>query len=424
MVLEDLLADQRAVILGRQPLGIPIPHGLEDLDELPVVVLIDELGHGAPPHQLDHIVPRPAEQALELLDHLGVASHGAVQALVVAVHDEAQVVQPLPATDCDGAYSLGLIHLSVPNKTPHAAVGSVLQPAHVQVPEVTGLVGGHQRPQPHGHGGVLPEIGHQPRVRVTGETLPSLDLLAEVEDTVDGQPPLQEGTGVGARRRVALHVQRVPHPVAFLPAEEVVLEHLNKVSNPRERSNVAPHPGRPLVGVAHHHRRIPPDDVADLLLHHHVTGVGLLLAAGDGVVERGDRGLADGHVQSSGLVKQHVQQKSGPVGAGVLHHGLKGLKPILRHLLVHGADLIDDVTLVGEEHGGDGVQLLQIQAAVDAPQFLLGLRLGSKTSLRQSNGQGPICPSHTCWQGHSGKPVSNRSTGRRMGKPNCRKRPP
>ena len=60
----------------------------------------------------------------------------------------------------------------------------VHDPAALQVLHEAGLVDGHDRPEPHRHGGELPELRHEPRVRVRGdaaavEAPEVVDLLAE-----------------------------------------------------------------------------------------------------------------------------------------------------------------------------------------------------------------------------------------------------
>ena len=54
------------------------------------------------------------------------------------------------------------------------------EPAVVQVLEEARLVDRHQRPEPHRDGRELPEVGHQPGMRIGREPL-AVDLLAEVQ---------------------------------------------------------------------------------------------------------------------------------------------------------------------------------------------------------------------------------------------------
>uniref|UniRef100_A0A0N4ZLD8 NAD-specific glutamate dehydrogenase n=1 Tax=Parastrongyloides trichosuri TaxID=131310 RepID=A0A0N4ZLD8_PARTI len=120
----------------------------------------------AAPHHLDHVPAGSTVQALELLDHLGVATHRAVQALQVAVDHEDQVVEFFAPGQRDGRQRLGLIHFAVTEKRPHLAALAWGEVAVFEVAHEARLVGRGDRPQAHGHGGKLPELGHQPRVRI------------------------------------------------------------------------------------------------------------------------------------------------------------------------------------------------------------------------------------------------------------------
>mmetsp|Transcript_37037 Transcript_37037/g.117885 ORF Transcript_37037/g.117885 Transcript_37037/m.117885 type:complete len:813 (-) Transcript_37037:807-3245(-) len=240
VLLEDVLPHQGAVRLGVEPLAVAVQRGLQGLDEPAVVVCLDELGELLPPDELDDIEAGAAEGALKLLHDLGVAAHGAVEPLVVAVHDEDHVVQLLAAGDRDGRDGLGLVHLTVAHEGPDAALGGVRQAAQVQVAEEPGLVDRAQGAEAHGDRGVLPKLGHEPRVRVAGDA-PAARLAAEVHEVLDVQPALEEGPRVGAGRRMALHPDAVaPAPAVVLAPEEVVHADLEDVGDGRKGADVAP----------------------------------------------------------------------------------------------------------------------------------------------------------------------------------------
>ena len=108
----------------------------------------------------------------------------------------------------DRAQDLRLVHLAVAQEGPDLAVLGVGEAAAVQVLEEARLVDRHQRAQAHRHGRELPEVRHQPRVRIGRQAL-AVDLLAEVEQLLLGQPALEEGARVDAGRAVALDVDQV-----------------------------------------------------------------------------------------------------------------------------------------------------------------------------------------------------------------------
>ena len=101
-------------------------------------------------------------------------------------------------------------------------LAGVLDAAGVQVAVEAGLVDGGQRAEAHRDGRELPEVGHQPRMRVAREPLAGHDLAPEVIELALGQAALEEGAGVDARRGVALEEDLVAHAGRVLATEEVV----------------------------------------------------------------------------------------------------------------------------------------------------------------------------------------------------------
>ena len=86
-VLLVLAVDNRAHAIGQEA----------------VVVLGEQGVPVAAPDDLDDVPADAAEDGLQLLNDLAVAAHRAVQPLQVAVHDEDEVVLPLPRREGDGA---------------------------------------------------------------------------------------------------------------------------------------------------------------------------------------------------------------------------------------------------------------------------------------------------------------------------------
>src|SRR5690606_11066706 len=175
----------------------------------------------AAPDGLDHVPAGAAEVPFQLLDDLAVAAYRAVQALQVAVDDEDQVVQALAAGDGNRAQALGLVGLAVAEEAPDLAVGLGHQAAAFEVLEVARLVDRGDRAQAHRHGGRLPVLGHQPRVRV-GADAAAVDFHAEVVELRFGDAAFHERARVHARRAVALDVEQVARVVFAGRAPEVV----------------------------------------------------------------------------------------------------------------------------------------------------------------------------------------------------------
>ena len=214
-----------------------------------------------------HVPAGAAEVRLELLDDLAVAADRPVEALQVAVDDEGEVVELLARGDADRAERLDLVHLAVAEEGPDVRAGRVGQPAGVQVAVEPGLVDRADRAEAHRDGGELPELRHQPRVRVGRQPVRRVrHLLPEPVEVVLGQPALEEGAGVDARGGVALEVDLVAHARReVLAAEEVVEAHLVERGRRGVGGDVPADADR-LVRPRDHDRGVPADVGADAAL--------------------------------------------------------------------------------------------------------------------------------------------------------------
>src|SRR5699024_1620359 len=157
------------------------------------------------------------EEGLELLDDLAVAPYRAVEALEVAVDDEGEVVQLLEGRGLQHPAALRLVHLTVAEEGPDVLLGGVLDPAVVQVLVELRVVDGVQWADAHRDGGELPELRHEARVRVGGQTDVGVagqvgGLLTEAVHLRLGEPPLEEGSGVHAGGGVPLEEDLVAAP--------------------------------------------------------------------------------------------------------------------------------------------------------------------------------------------------------------------
>ena len=160
-----MLADVRAVV-GPEGLVVAVGGGVHQVDQRAVAVGGEQRVPAAAPDDLDDVPAGAAEERLELLHDLAVAAHRAVEALQVAVDDEGEVVELLVGRELQQAARLGLVHLAVAEERPHVLVGGVLDAAVVQVLVELRLVDRVHRAEAHRHRRELPEVRHQPRVRV------------------------------------------------------------------------------------------------------------------------------------------------------------------------------------------------------------------------------------------------------------------
>jgi hypothetical protein len=148
------------------------------------------------------------QHAFQFLHDLAVAAHRAVEPLQVAIDDEDQVVELLAAAKRNGTERFRLVHLAVAHEGPDLASGGIGNAAPVQIFQEPRLVDRHQRPEPHRHGGELPEVGHQPGMRIRRQAL-AASLLSERQQRLFAEPSFHEGTRIDAGGGVTLHVDQI-----------------------------------------------------------------------------------------------------------------------------------------------------------------------------------------------------------------------
>jgi hypothetical protein len=284
-------------------LELAVDGGVHLLEQHAVDVPEEELVPLRAPHHLDDVPACAAEHGLELLDHLAVAAHRAVEPLQVAVDDPDEVVEPLAGGERDRAERLGLVTLAVAQVHPHPRLRGVLEAAVVQVLVEPGLVDGADRPQAHRHRGELPELRHQPGVRVRRQAVAG-HLAAEVVELLLREAPLQERPGVDAGGGVALEVHVVAGQAVVLAAEEVVEADLVQRGGGGEGGEVAADAVGVLVGLHDHHGRVPADEGADAAFEVLVAGEERLLLRRDGVHVRGGHGGRDADLQLASALEQ------------------------------------------------------------------------------------------------------------------------
>ena len=179
----------------------------------------------AAPDHLDDIPAGTAEHTFEFLNDLAVAAHRSIQSLQVAVHHENQVVELFPSGQGNTAQGFRLIHLAITQERPHLAIFPLDQLAVLQVFHEMGLVNGLDRPQSHGHGRELPEIRHQPGMRIGGQAL-AFHFTAEILQLILTQAPFQKRAGVNTRCGMSLIENQITTKRLIGGTKEMVEAHI------------------------------------------------------------------------------------------------------------------------------------------------------------------------------------------------------
>ncbi len=316
---EEVLPDVRAG-LGRVGLELAVGGGVQLVDEDPVAVLRQQRVPGAVPDQLDHIPARAPEDGLQLLDDLSVAADRAVEALEVAVDHEGQIVQPLPRGDGELPQRLRLVHLAVAEEGPDMGARGVGDAPGLEIAVHPRLVDRAERTQPHGDRGELPEVRHQPGVRIAGETVRRLRLLlAERVELRLRQPVEQKRAGVDTGRGMALEEDLVTAVALVLAPEEVVETHVVEGGGGGEGRDVPADTDPGALRPGHHHRRVPPGGVEDPPFDLLVAGEERLVPGRDGVHIVRAAHLRYGDPLLPGALDQPEHQIAGPLPAPLVH---------------------------------------------------------------------------------------------------------
>src|SRR6185437_11668246 len=197
---EEVLAGIGAA-LGLEVLVLAVDAFLHDAPQQALVVAGEERIPTRAPQHLDDVPAGAEEGGLELLDDLAVAAHRAIEALQVTVDYEDEIVEAFTHRHGESAHRLRLVHLTIAEEGPDLAVGWLRETPVLQVADEARLEDRHHGAQAHGDRRKLPEIRHQPGMRIRGEALPgAAGLLAEMMKLTLGEPPLEVGTRVDARR--------------------------------------------------------------------------------------------------------------------------------------------------------------------------------------------------------------------------------
>ena len=345
---EEVLADVGAAG-DRVLLELAVERVVHLLDEHAVDVTGEQVVPLPRPDDLDDVPAGAAERGFELLDDLAVAAHRAVEALQVAVHDERQVVEALACSDVERTERFGLIGLAVADERPDARPARVEDAAVLEVAVEPGLVDRADRAEAHGNRRVLPEVGHQPGMRVRAQPGLAGDGLApEVVELVLAEPSLEERTRVDARRRVALVEDLVARLAFVLAPEEVVEADFVQAGGRRVRREVPADAGEAAVRAEHHRRRVPADQPADSPLDRLVAREERLLLGADrvDVAGLGERWQAD--LELAGAFQQLVDKEPGSGLPGLVDDLVERFEPFLGFVRVDVRQLVLELV---EVHG-------------------------------------------------------------------------
>ena len=233
----------------------------------------------------------------------------------------------LAAGQRERAHRLGLVHLAVAHERPDLAARGVLDAAPRQVLHEVRLVDRQQWPEAHRDRRELPELRHQPGVRVAREAT-AVHLGAEAQQLLLGEAALEERARVDARGRVTLDVDEVTAVLLRRRVPEVVEALLVERRRGLVARDVAAELGAVGVRAQHEHDRVPAHVGTDALLERGRVVGGRVVRA----VQRVDVGRHeprdDGRALVAGVVEERLEQRLGALGAVGAQHAVEGLEPL------------------------------------------------------------------------------------------------
>ncbi len=195
---EKLLAGVGAAF-GFEILIFAVDGLVHPLDEQAGGVAGEKVVPTAAPHHLDHVPSGAAEVSFELGDDLAVAANRPVQPLQIAVHHKDQVVQLFAGGQRNCAQRFRFVGFAVAQKGPNLSRRYGYDAAVLQVPHEARLIDRIDRAQSHRYGGKLPEVRHQPGMRIGREAGMLPQFVPEVFQMLLIQTAFQIGASVLAR---------------------------------------------------------------------------------------------------------------------------------------------------------------------------------------------------------------------------------
>ena len=197
----------------------------------------------------------------------------------------------------------------------------------------TRMVDGLQRPQAHGHRGELPEVRHQPGMRIGRHPL-AIHLTTEIIHLLFADQPHEEGARIEARRGVPLKQHQVTAMICAGRMPEVIEADVIHGGRRSETGDMPTQVIIPLIGAHHHGQRIPADVAAYARLDLVIAGGGNLLIGRNAVdvFAVGAIGQVDAGAARQG--DQFFDQEMGALGADTADDGFQRLQPFARFLAV------------------------------------------------------------------------------------------
>ncbi len=320
--------DVVGAVVGAERLVLAVDRAAERAQEDVLRVAREEGVPLAAPQHLDHAPAGAAEKRFEFLDDLAVATHRPIEALQVAIDDERDVVELFARRQRQSGNGLRLVHLAVAEDAPDVPVGRPGQAARLQVAHESRLVDRVQGPEAHRAGRKLPEIRHQPRMRIAAKPL-AADFLAVVGQPLFAQAPFEESPRVDARRGMRLEVDEIAALPVGAAAKEVVEPDFEDLRRRGVAGDVSAELAVRLVRAHDHRQRVPSHDRRETLLDGEIARIRALVLDRHGIAIGGKRLLVRRDADLLRTGEQPLDQEQGARRPGGGDDRLERLDPFI-----------------------------------------------------------------------------------------------
>ena len=187
------------------------------------------------------------------------------------------------------------------------------------------------RPESHRHRRKLPEIGHQPRMRIRRKPPAGFQLAAEVLQLLPGYAAFKVGAGINARCGVSLEIDDIAVARFSGRLKKVIKCHFVERGRRRKRRNVSADAFLKLVGADDHGHGIPPHQALDAPLHFLAAWKRRLLPRRNRVLvgSRRRKRQVDPRL-APGMKRQLLQKPPRPLRSAARQHIIERVQPLPR----------------------------------------------------------------------------------------------
>ena len=137
--------------------------------EKTLVIFFNEKIPVITPENFDDIPTGTTKNSFKFLDDFTISADRSIESLQVAIDDKGEVVKLFSNGQANCSKRFRFIAFAISEERPNSVLRGIFDAPISQILIETRLVNCHDRRKPHGNRGILPEVRHEPRMRIGGE---------------------------------------------------------------------------------------------------------------------------------------------------------------------------------------------------------------------------------------------------------------